>query len=1132
MSESTQKSVPSNGSKDFGIGIPAVILFPSLGAPVFLQEEKGEVFLHLILLSKENLEPAEINERLRFFEDFSAVSDFKRKPVPRSPEPPPKAEAATVSEPVATRNTFCETADPISREKIAKPASEVVIDDLNFRGFLNEKTVKFWQKSGAIDSVHLSTLYRVKINVSKEEAILKRRKPGHFFIHWADIGTGHPVGRQGAQEKILYKVLKDKDSNFIGDRLWNSMVEANNKAEDASLPCLDMNGFEFDSEVPLSHYHPVYFRPRQWIPDPAKKDGWKSGESPKDALNLAVLSDLHLVAKFQLLQNSKLRVENSEQIIKNLTERDKTPWHVKDMFPEIGSLISESVQVLESHFNAIANDRSFEAPDAVLLVGDLIDFHRESFPEKFSTLESPKKDEGSVDHGKRIWDAVAVPSDRDSGSSRKAALKKNFQFGVSYLGIFHLVADFVSRSAKPVFLLPGNHDGYIDPFGISPRLTFDDAHDTEEYMKANEGIACDSNLTFLEATTAFGPTYGNKVQNKDFDENVMELFYLLFSPFKTWSCIAGAKQPLVLLDWGNDEMMFTHMEDSKQEVQAGHLPHANRSIPQAHRALVSAVIAKHPGTAVTLVSHFTYACYEPGIPLSTKCNLESPQGAQNVQEFHEDDVQSKEMDTVEGAVQGGLALAAAGALIGAAAGGVPGALVGAGIGLATGVLAGGGLANYAGVNNLLNGKNVRLPNGSNYGTFHKGRKEIFEWIEKGHAGGIAMTISGHAHRAAFYTFEDRRNWTEISTDSDGNEIRTERKELRVRGWHLEEYSRAAAQIKNKCLMVVSDSAGPIPRRNHNNELEGWGSQRPSWTRIAFRNELQPYLIESVFTSFPASRPRLAVALDYLESTVVRSMSKFEPGRAGMVLAMTFVNMIGNWLSFKREVSKTAFPGSLTEGGDKPLWVVDSYGFGFHATEKDINKWSGPGSIQIKPDELAPQALSANEAVEVFSSNLLTCFVSERITSIHLKDKEFSIQLFGNSTSIPFPNGCGVEKMTLLVNAGGWLAFTLVPKENGKWVATGASNGNFEMKDQKFAKLIGGQSEQLCEGWICTSFKNAGGATEYDVKSPWAVKVKVGFYKIVRLIGGRIVENVESQVRMIVYRDIWANERPDLDRLSS
>jgi len=260
------------------------------------------------------------------------------------------------------------------------------------------------------------------------------------------------------------------------------------------------------------------------------------------------------------------------------------------------------------------------------------------------------------------------------------------------------------------------------------------------------------------------------------------------------------------------------------------------------------------------------------------------------------------------------------------------------------------------------------------------------------------------------------------------------------------------------------------------------------------------------------------------------MTKFEPDRSMTILAMTFVNMVVNWLSFKRSVSKTAFPGSLTEGGDKPLWVVDSNGFGFHASEEEVAKWSGPRSELLKPDELAPGSMSANESPEVFSSNLLTCFVSERITIGHLKRRRFAVQLFGNHTTIPLPSGCQIRKMTLLVNAGGWMSFDVEAKGPGKWEATGSSQGDFELKDAKFAKLIEGKSEQLCEGWILCSFDHDGRPLEYDLQSPWTVKVKVGFYEVVRSIAGRIVDDDESHVRMVVFREIWANERPDLGKL--
>jgi hypothetical protein len=62
-------------------------------------------------------------------------------------------------------------------------------------------------------------------------------------------------------------------------------------------------------------------------------------------------------------------------------------------------------------------------------------------------------------------------------------------------------------------------------------------------------------------------------------------------------------------------------------------------------------------------------------------------------------------------------------------------------------------------------------------------------------------------------------------------------------------------------IIVSDSAGSIPRENMEGEFEGWGSAPPSGTHIRFDSEGGIESIEAIRTSV---RPRIAVALDYFD----------------------------------------------------------------------------------------------------------------------------------------------------------------------------------------------------------------------------------------------------------------------------
>jgi len=140
----------------------------------------------------------------------------------------------------------------------------------------------------------------------------------------------------------------------------------------------------------------------------------------------------------------------------------------------------------------------------------------------------------------------------------------------------------------------------------------------------------------------------------------------------------------------------------------------------------------------------------------------------------------------------------------------------------------------------------------NYGTFAKKRSELFALIEKPNHGGISFCLSGHAHRAAAY---------QVVSAAGASKIR-------VKGFHFEELQQ---WDKSHCLLAVSDSAGPIPRDNRNDGLLGWGSRPSAWTRVKYGAD---GLVESLTSvalnpsQVANAKPRVAVALDYLESSKI------------------------------------------------------------------------------------------------------------------------------------------------------------------------------------------------------------------------------------------------------------------------
>ncbi len=1147
MSSSPPNSVASNGERQFGCGIPAVILYPSLGAPTFVvepelaSEHAPANHIHILLLSKEKLTPGEVNERLRLYEEFEYLR-CAEKSLPPSRIPgnlkrivPPAPRPAMIHD-----KPLCIEADAIEVRCIKKEGDLIEIPGLELHGYLNTETLSLWRSAIPRGTVHLAKLYHVSIDLARLSLmyadIARRRR---FFITWSDFGTAPPPPSQrpdsrNFQDQALDEILTKPSRPppgappnltprppFLGKRLVETLRQAA-EGHSLGLAGLDPDGLKPDNGLPVTTYHPVYRRPRrQLTPPKAKADSVPVVE----AMNLGVISDLHLVTKFQILKNSQIRVahdlpthfehqpppkiDSSADGSKETKSSETPPSEISnysekikpsEFLPPIGPMISDSVKVLKSHFEAMSKDDPGKSPDAVLVVGDLIDFHRDNFPSEASVLNPPKEDappQAILEHAQAIWKAVRVPEEPFLESTKERILEPNYQHGTSYLGILHLLAKFVTESSKPVFVVAGNHDAYADPFGLSPRVAFSDDQDAKEYQKANEGIPCDTNLTMLEAATCFGRTYGNFCRKLNVEPSVFQVFHLLFSPFRTWSLRMGSRQQMAFLHWGESEEMLTHSENTSGKLQNGHLPHAAQALSETDLDLIQTLAKGSPETPLTLVSHYTFACYAPSIPLFEPHDPRNIGG--NVGKFHVQDVRNKSTDTIIDAIAVTALGAAAGAALGALASGgsaakddldagnfgaagesfmenaadgaLTGAVVGAVIGAGLGAVV---MKEGATLNTIAMSKArspvLELPNVYNWGTFHHKRKEVFELLKRGRNQGVSLTISGHAHRAAFYTLEPR-------DDKDF---------IQVRGHHFDELSSVlapAASVSSSqedpretpTLMVVSDSAGPIPRKNIAGLLEGWGSQKPSWTFIRFGSGQLPLSIESCFTMHEQAKPRLAVALDYLESTIGHSKHLANTDTNEMLGVTLFSRPIFQHRP-KRPVPKTPvfktgsverFDESLKNGADKPLWASyipapqtspspgnqespqkgnslpeiatppnavphtekakEAFRLGKKSAEelesrkdsagppkqeylvdpKDEKSWaSDPAAASLFPDEK-----NGDKSGITFRTNIFSAFVSRPFSRESLRDRS-AILLVNHGGAIQLPLGCGIESILL------------------------------------------------------------------------------------------------------------------------
>jgi Calcineurin-like phosphoesterase len=596
---------PSHGEVQRLGALHACILYPSLGSPAIIS---GSRVLQVLLLGPANLNANDVAARLCFVHDADTLRGIKKSRQWGERLKPPLCEKANAG---------------IKVEKV-QDASAPELEAMGFKGLLHSDLLKAMQgKQGvpqkracppppdeekpedphSLDALGLklkplTQLYAVTVDLDQvgEPWRGELQKGRRFFLLWRGYLTGE---RQELHEQWLHAMLRDTldeegEPLFIGKRLQGELIACSRlSGMYPGLPGLTLQG-DFpspDTEAPLTDYHPFYVYPTQ------------------KPLNCAFMSDLHLVTKFRYLKHSGLRVVPGVPDAKPTNAHQVGPQDS----PTVGGQLLDSVDTLSGHFKAIQNHPD---ADVLMLGGDLVDFHDDHYPEDFEAKffeaeqnarqadTSDGKTKGGPKSHEVIWDACAI----DKDDSKK--LRKRFQAGAATLGLYHMVVRFVLDCEKPVVVLAGNHDAYHKPFGISPRVKVggvDDGKTYYEFAKGNEGIPADTNLTVLEACLAFGPSYERYVKAFNFNADVMQMFYLLYTPFRTWTATCGMKR-LLVLDWGDSEMMFLNQEGS-----LGHLPTADKASSSDDLKIVKYAEEKAKPSEVVALSHFTFACFDPQI---------------------------------------------------------------------------------------------------------------------------------------------------------------------------------------------------------------------------------------------------------------------------------------------------------------------------------------------------------------------------------------------------------------------------------------------------------------------------------------------------------------------------------------
>jgi hypothetical protein len=684
-------------------------------------------------------------------------------------------------------------------------------------------------------------------------------------------------------------------------------------------------------------------------------------------------------------------------VVPGETDETNEAWK---LVPTVGSQVVDTVETLREHFQNLRKPRQSQRSaaadgaqaDLVVIGGDLVDFFADLFPESkdaqsWMRLPTPPQSKpGDPPRFPKIWDACGI-------SHVKSTRDKNYQEGSGTLGFYQMVAEFVTRCEKPVFLLAGNHDAYKKPFGISPRLDFVGIGKLE-MSKANAGIPIDSNLTILEACLAFGPSFETWLDSNDFEPIVMELYYLLYSPFRTWTTQWGGQQ-LLHLDWGPNESMFL-MEEGSDRL--GHLPHANEALEERDLGIVDWAVSQH--RPVLCFSHFTWACYKETVPIV-------PEG------------------TVGGFATVGKS----------------------------------DVTKY------------------NIGTCRKGRDHMFRLF---HENKIHVAISGHAHRAAVYGLTGGTVHGIHHKDFDGDYAC-------VTGWHFDDFLKRGhlKEFRDKTLLVVSDSAGPLPRENrgdmvYRRNLDSseaykgeWGSRPPSWTLVQFDpHDGKVIDLRSVYASNPKAKPRLAATLDYLE----------------VFHAKDAANLPSDVQKFG------AVEAYLSPLKSEPLWQVPQKAI------SNLQAWDDQCIRPFDPDQ------------DRFYTNIFSALISEPIGNKCLKRDESGIRFFFNSGAIPFPGGCPIAGLDILwKDKDGHLQHMHLDRShpNATYLIVSSS------KD--IETIIGWSNRRPIIQktiWFSWNLSTSDGA--YATDSPWILWGKAG-----------IIENKKfSQIHF--RRDLTPNERPDLN----
>jgi hypothetical protein len=238
-----------------------------------------------------------------------------------------------------------------------------------------------------------------------------------------------------------------------------------------------------------------------------------------DLLKIGVLADLHLSTRQSLYRMVKA------QVIPTIPPTPDTspppppssPPKPNADSPFIGPMAHEALQSTHQLLQAIG-----KGADMVVLIGDLYDH--------LLNLD-PRECAGAIAKTSDLWRFTDFRKyyNEDKYERGDGDEKEDIQYYPPYLdALLGLTAiyQFYQDYEKPLFYINGNHEGYRNPFAMSPRLIGD-------LWRLNEVIPSDHNLTIYEAALLYGPHYDQWAESAfNFEVKNMELAHLLITPWQ------------------------------------------------------------------------------------------------------------------------------------------------------------------------------------------------------------------------------------------------------------------------------------------------------------------------------------------------------------------------------------------------------------------------------------------------------------------------------------------------------------------------------------------------------------------------------------------------------------------------